>query len=124
MTTEYIKARDVRGEANTYAASITAEHERTESKRMRVRQELLAHSRSVLSPRPTDLFRKALVEGDTERARMIAELVPEFFSAPQAQELAELAKEHLPDEDEPGIREGTWADNVAGFFEAQRKLRR
>jgi hypothetical protein len=91
----------------------------TEYKRIRLRQELLGlFSHSVLSHRPTELFREAIVEGDIERARMIAEVAPGFFPD-QAQELAELAKTHLPDKSGPGFREGTWAEGMTEFFEAR-----
>ena len=100
----------------------------TDYKRIRLRQELRGlFSRSVLANRPTDLFRRAIVEGDVERARMIAEVAPGFLHLlpDQAQELAELVEKHLPDEAlGAGFREGTWADGVSEFFEAQRKLRR
>ena len=99
--------------------------ERAERKRMRLRSELqglLSHG--VLYYRPTELLRKAIIEGDLEGARMIADMAPEFFPA-HAEEFAELAKEHLPDESEPGFREVTsYADSVAEFFAARRKLQR
>jgi len=65
---------------------------------------------SNLSYRPTELFRKAMLEGDVERARMIVEVASGFLHplSDQAQELTELAKQHLPDESGPGLRETTW----------------
>ena len=104
-------------------ALVDTERMRAERRRMHLRRELEGlFSRSVLSYRPTELFRKAMLEGDLERARMIVEVASEFFPA-QAEELAELAKEHLPDESEPGVREGiSYADGLAGFFGARRKL--
>ena len=104
-------------------ALVDTERMRAERRRMHLCRELEGlFSRSVLSYRPTELFRKAMLEGDLERARMIVEVASEFFPA-QAEELAELAKEHLPDESEPGVREGiSYADGLAGFFGARRKL--
>ena len=106
------------------AALAETESMRAERRRMHLRRELEGlFSRSVLSYRPAELFRKAMLEGDLERARMIVEVAPGFFPA-QAEELAELAKEHLPDEgSEPGVREGiSYADGLAEYFGARRKL--
>ena len=99
-----------------------ADSGRTEYTRMRLRGELEALSRGVLTYRLTDLLRKAILEGDEERARVIVEVAPRFFPN-QAEELAELAREHLPDESEPGVREGvSYPDMVAEYLRARRKL--
>ena len=74
------------------AALAETESMRAERRRMHLRRELEGlFSRSVLSYRPAELFRKAMFEGDLERARMIVEVAPGFFPA-NAEVIAEHAK--------------------------------